>query len=128
MAEGQSSGGGGSLPTSIMVSLPTAPPPPPMVVAPARPIASLSNRKPGVLPANLEEMKVQRRRLKAASTGDLRLTSDFGCSSPTGTLMFRLRNCTQIKFRQDKVKHDDHFHFFPKLQKGFCVFLHFPPV
>lgn len=69
MAEGQSGGGGGSLPTSIMVSLPTAPPPPPpVVVAPARPISSLSNRKPGVLPANLEEMKVRRRRLTAART------------------------------------------------------------
>lgn len=60
VAEGQS-GGGSSLP--IMVSLPTAPPPPPVVVAPARPIASLSNRKPGVLPANLEEMKVRGRQL-----------------------------------------------------------------
>lgn len=57
VAEGQSSSGN-SLPTSIMVSLPTAPPPPPVAMAPARPSTSLSNRKPGVLPANLEEMKV----------------------------------------------------------------------
>lgn len=58
VAEGQS--GANSLPTSIMVSLPAAPPPPPLPVAPspARPNNSLSNRKPGVLPANLEEMKV----------------------------------------------------------------------
>lgn len=43
-----------------MVSLPAAPPPPPLPVAPspARPNNSLSNRKPGILPANLEEMKV----------------------------------------------------------------------
>ncbi|KAM3859735.1 LOW QUALITY PROTEIN: myocardin-related transcription factor B [Diretmus argenteus] len=59
VAEGQSNSTG-SLPTSIMVSLPTAPPPPPLPSAPilARPNNSLSNRKPGVLPANLEEMKV----------------------------------------------------------------------
>ncbi|KAM7381975.1 hypothetical protein PAMA_012710 [Pampus argenteus] len=57
VAEGQSSSAG-SLPTSIVVSLPTAPPPPPLPPAPARPNNSLSNRKPGVLPANLEEMKV----------------------------------------------------------------------
>lgn len=57
MAEGQSSSAN-SLPTSIMVSLPTAPPPPPVAQTPARPNNSLSNRKPGILPANLEEMKV----------------------------------------------------------------------
>jgi len=57
VAEGQSSTAGG-LPTSIVVSLPTAPPPPPLPSAPARPNNSLSNRRPGVLPANLEEMKV----------------------------------------------------------------------
>uniref|UniRef100_A0A667XL34 Myocardin related transcription factor B n=1 Tax=Myripristis murdjan TaxID=586833 RepID=A0A667XL34_9TELE len=59
VAEGQSSSAS-SLPTSIMVSLPTAPPPPPLPPAPtpARPNNSLSNRKPGILPANLEEMKV----------------------------------------------------------------------
>eukprot|EP00064_Thunnus_orientalis_P020343 superscaffoldBa00005545_g20478 len=56
VAEGQSSSAG-SLPTSIVVSLPTAPPPPPLPSAPARPNNSLSNRKPGVLPANLEDMK-----------------------------------------------------------------------
>lgn len=58
VTEGQSSSN--SLPTSIMVSLPAAPPPPPPPVAPspARPNNSLSNRKPGILPANLEEMKV----------------------------------------------------------------------
>ncbi|XP_071755538.2 myocardin-related transcription factor B isoform X1 [Centroberyx gerrardi] len=59
VAEGQGSSAS-SLPTSIVVSLPTAPPPPPPAPAltPARPNNSLSNRKPGVLPANLEEMKV----------------------------------------------------------------------
>ncbi|KAM3591904.1 uncharacterized protein V6R79_009358 [Siganus canaliculatus] len=57
VAEGQSSGTS-ALPTSIMVSLPTAPPPPSVTAAPARSNNSLSNRKPGVLPANLEEMKV----------------------------------------------------------------------
>ncbi|CAL8283887.1 unnamed protein product [Merluccius merluccius] len=57
VAEGQ----GGA---SIMVSLPaaptpqTTPPPPQPAQTPARPCGSLSNRKPGVLPANLEEMKV----------------------------------------------------------------------
>ncbi|KAJ8363859.1 hypothetical protein SKAU_G00126900 [Synaphobranchus kaupii] len=39
-----------ALPTSIVVSLPTA--------APARPNNTLTSRKPGQLPANLEEMKV----------------------------------------------------------------------
>ena len=57
VAEGQSASAS-SLPTSIVVSLPTAPPPPPVAQASARPNNSLSNRKPGVLPANLEEMKV----------------------------------------------------------------------
>ncbi|XP_074519192.1 myocardin-related transcription factor B [Halichoeres trimaculatus] len=61
VAEGQSSGAS-TLPTSIVVSLPTAPPPPQM--APARPNNSLSNRKPGVLPANLEEMKVAELKLE----------------------------------------------------------------
>lgn len=58
MADGQS--GANSLPTSIVVSLPAAPPPPPLPVAasPARPNNSLLSRKPGILPANLEEMKV----------------------------------------------------------------------
>lgn len=41
-----------SLPASIVVSLPTA--------TPVRPNSTLSNRKAGTLPANLEEMKVQR--------------------------------------------------------------------
>ncbi|CAL8302320.1 unnamed protein product [Lota lota] len=50
--------------TSIVVSLPAAPipqtppPPPQPAQTPARPCGSLSKRKPGVLPANLEEMKV----------------------------------------------------------------------
>uniref|UniRef100_A0A8C5FUZ0 Myocardin related transcription factor B n=1 Tax=Gadus morhua TaxID=8049 RepID=A0A8C5FUZ0_GADMO len=50
--------------TSIVVSLPaapmpqTSPPPPQAAQTPARLGGSLSNRKPGVLPANLEEMKV----------------------------------------------------------------------
>lgn len=39
-----------SLPASIVVSLPTA--------TPVRPSSTLSNRKAGTLPANLEEMKV----------------------------------------------------------------------
>ncbi|XP_056152848.1 myocardin-related transcription factor B [Lampris incognitus] len=59
VAEGQSSSAS-SLPTSIVVSLPTVPPPPPLPQAPtpARPNNTLSSRKPGVLPINLEEMKV----------------------------------------------------------------------
>ncbi|XP_055005994.1 myocardin-related transcription factor B isoform X1 [Boleophthalmus pectinirostris] len=55
VAEGQGASTN-SLPTSIVVSLPTAPPPPPL--PPARPVNMLTNRRPGVLPANLEEMKV----------------------------------------------------------------------
>uniref|UniRef100_A0A8C4F3C7 Myocardin related transcription factor B n=1 Tax=Dicentrarchus labrax TaxID=13489 RepID=A0A8C4F3C7_DICLA len=66
VAEGQSSSTS-SLPTSIMVSLPTAPPPP--TVAPARSNNSLSNRKPGVLPANLEEMKVAELKLELKLRG-----------------------------------------------------------
>ncbi|XP_041671036.1 myocardin-related transcription factor B isoform X2 [Cheilinus undulatus] len=66
VAEGQSSSAS-TLPTSIVVSLPTAPPPPP--VAPARPNNSLSNRKPGVLPANLEEMKVAELKLELKLRG-----------------------------------------------------------
>ncbi|XP_011603061.2 myocardin-related transcription factor B isoform X2 [Takifugu rubripes] len=67
--EGQSSSN--SLPTSIMVSLPAAPPPPPLPVAPspARPNTSLSNRKPGILPANLEEMKVAELKLELKLRG-----------------------------------------------------------
>ncbi|KAG7507834.1 hypothetical protein JOB18_046175 [Solea senegalensis] len=61
VAEGQSSAAS-SLPTSIVVSLPTAPPPPSLTTA--RPNNSLSNRKPGVLPANLEEMKVAELKLE----------------------------------------------------------------
>lgn len=57
VAEGQNNGGS-TLPTSIVVSLPTAPPPAALPSASARQNNSLSNRKPGVLPANLEEMKV----------------------------------------------------------------------
>ncbi|KAF7656203.1 hypothetical protein LDENG_00045030 [Lucifuga dentata] len=53
-----------NLPTSIVVSLPTAPPPPPLPPAPARPNNALSNRKPGILPANLEEMKVAELKLE----------------------------------------------------------------
>ncbi|XP_043109248.1 myocardin-related transcription factor B isoform X2 [Puntigrus tetrazona] len=54
--EGQNSGATvainstSSLPASIVVSLPTA--------TPVRPNSTLSNRKAGILPANLEEMKV----------------------------------------------------------------------
>ncbi|XP_039644205.1 myocardin-related transcription factor B isoform X2 [Perca fluviatilis] len=68
VAEGQSSSAG-SLPTSIVVSLPTAPPPPPVTPAPVRPNNSLSNRKPGVLPANLEEMKVAELKLELKLRG-----------------------------------------------------------
>nr|XP_033467139.1 myocardin-related transcription factor B isoform X1 [Epinephelus lanceolatus]XP_033467140.1 myocardin-related transcription factor B isoform X1 [Epinephelus lanceolatus] len=68
VAEGQSSSAG-SLPTSIVVSLPTAPPPPPVTPAPARPNNTLSNRKPGVLPANLEEMKVAELKLELKLRG-----------------------------------------------------------
>ncbi|KAM6963824.1 myocardin-related transcription factor B isoform 2-T2 [Tautogolabrus adspersus] len=66
VAEGQSSNAS-TLPTSIMVSLPTAAPPPPM--APTRPNNSLSNRRPGVLPANLEEMKVAELKLELKLRG-----------------------------------------------------------
>ncbi|XP_028423282.1 myocardin-related transcription factor B isoform X1 [Perca flavescens] len=68
VAEGQSSSAG-SLPTSIVVSLPAAPPPPPVTPAPVRPNNSLSNRKPGVLPANLEEMKVAELKLELKLRG-----------------------------------------------------------
>ncbi|XP_068610416.1 myocardin-related transcription factor B [Brachionichthys hirsutus] len=61
VAEGQTSSTN-SLPTSIMVSLPAAP-------VPARPNNSLSNRKPGVLPANLEEMKVAELKLELKLRG-----------------------------------------------------------
>ncbi|XP_073345385.1 myocardin-related transcription factor B isoform X3 [Pagrus major] len=68
VAEGQGSSAS-SLPTSIVVSLPTAPPPPPVASVPARPNNSLSNRKPGVLPANLEEMKVAELKLELKLRG-----------------------------------------------------------
>uniref|UniRef100_A0A8C2WS68 Myocardin related transcription factor B n=1 Tax=Cyclopterus lumpus TaxID=8103 RepID=A0A8C2WS68_CYCLU len=68
VTEGQS-GSAGSLPTSIMVSLPTAPPPPSATPALTRPSNSLSNRKPGVLPANLEEMKVAELKLELKLRG-----------------------------------------------------------
>ncbi|XP_072228924.1 myocardin-related transcription factor B isoform X2 [Leuresthes tenuis] len=68
MAEGQSNAAG-TLPTSIMVSLPSAPPLPPPPPAPTRPNNSLSNRKPGVLPANLEEMKVAELKLELKLRG-----------------------------------------------------------
>ncbi|XP_063076645.1 myocardin-related transcription factor B isoform X1 [Engraulis encrasicolus] len=66
VVEGQSAGAAvalnsaGSLPTSIVVSLPpaAAPPPAPTTAAPAKPGNSPSTRKVGTLPANLEEMKV----------------------------------------------------------------------
>ncbi|KAL2078171.1 hypothetical protein ACEWY4_025856 [Coilia grayii] len=63
VVEGQSAGAAvalnsaSSLPTSIVVSLPTAAPPAPPA-APAKPGNAPSNRKVGTLPANLEEMKV----------------------------------------------------------------------
>ncbi|XP_062298353.1 myocardin-related transcription factor B [Scomber scombrus] len=68
VAEGQNSSAG-SLPTSIMVSLPNVPPPPPLPSAPTRPNNSLSNRKPGVLPANLEDMKVAELKLELKLRG-----------------------------------------------------------
>ncbi|XP_054624126.1 myocardin-related transcription factor B isoform X2 [Dunckerocampus dactyliophorus] len=66
VTEGQS-GSPNALPTSIVVSLPTAPPPPPMPLA--RQNNSLLNRKPGVLPANLEEMKVAELKLELKLRG-----------------------------------------------------------
>ncbi|XP_038130028.1 myocardin-related transcription factor B [Cyprinodon tularosa] len=68
VAEGQSSSVG-SLPTSIVVSLPAAPPPPPAPPAPPRLNNLLSNRKPGVLPANLDEMKVAELKLELKLRG-----------------------------------------------------------
>ncbi|KAJ8413629.1 hypothetical protein AAFF_G00081360 [Aldrovandia affinis] len=50
-----------TLPTSIVVSLPTA--------AHVRPNNTLTNRKPGPLPANLEEMKVAELKLELKSRG-----------------------------------------------------------
>ncbi|KAF7199405.1 myocardin-related transcription factor B [Nothobranchius furzeri] len=58
-----------TLPTSIMASLPTTAQPPPLSSAAARPNNSLSNRKPGVLPANLEEMKVAELKLELKLRG-----------------------------------------------------------
>ncbi|MEQ2275848.1 hypothetical protein XENORESO_009622 [Xenotaenia resolanae] len=68
VVEGQSSSVG-TLPTSIVVSLPAAPPPPPAPPAPPRPNNLLSNRKPGVLPANLDEMKVAELKLELKLRG-----------------------------------------------------------
>ncbi|KAM4525942.1 myocardin-related transcription factor B isoform 2-T2 [Fundulus diaphanus] len=68
VAEGQGSGVG-ALPASIVVSLPTAPPPPPGPAAPPRPNNLLSTRKPGVLPANLDEMKVAELKLELKLRG-----------------------------------------------------------
>ncbi|CAN9508995.1 unnamed protein product [Ophioblennius macclurei] len=68
VAEGQTNNAA-ALSTSIVVSLPTAPPPPPPPPAPARPNNSLSCRKPGVLPANLEEMKVAELKLELKLRG-----------------------------------------------------------
>ncbi|XP_043958116.1 myocardin-related transcription factor B isoform X1 [Gambusia affinis] len=65
VAESQSSGVG-ALPASIVVSLPTGPPQPP---APPRPNNLLANRKPGVLPANLDEMKVAELKLELKLRG-----------------------------------------------------------
>ncbi|XP_053722794.1 myocardin-related transcription factor B [Synchiropus splendidus] len=65
VAEGQSSAA-----STIVVSLPTAPPPPPpLPPASSRPNNPLSNRKPGVLPANLEEMKVAELKLELKLRG-----------------------------------------------------------
>ncbi|XP_054913785.1 LOW QUALITY PROTEIN: myocardin-related transcription factor B [Poeciliopsis prolifica] len=65
VAESQSSGVG-ALPSSIVVSLPTGPPAPP---TPPRPNNLLANRKPGVLPANLDEMKVAELKLELKLRG-----------------------------------------------------------
>ncbi|XP_032431026.1 myocardin-related transcription factor B isoform X3 [Xiphophorus hellerii] len=64
-AESQSSGIG-ARPASIVMSLPTGPPAPP---APLRPNNLLANRKPGVLPANLDEMKVAELKLELKLRG-----------------------------------------------------------
>ncbi|KAL0983955.1 hypothetical protein UPYG_G00135170 [Umbra pygmaea] len=61
VAEGQNSGVN-SLPTSIVLALPPAPPAPPPT--PVRTNNSLSNRKPGQLPPNLEDMKVAELKLE----------------------------------------------------------------
>ncbi|KAM9716656.1 myocardin-related transcription factor B isoform 2-T4 [Menidia menidia] len=68
VAEAQG-GAANTLPTSIVVSLPTAPPPPPPPPAPTRANNSLSTRKPGVLPTNLEEMKVAELKLELKLRG-----------------------------------------------------------
>ncbi|XP_016522243.1 MKL/myocardin-like protein 2 isoform X1 [Poecilia formosa] len=68
VAESQSSGVG-ALPASIVVSLPTAPPQPLAPPAPPRPNNLLANRKPGVLPANLDEMKVAELKLELKLRG-----------------------------------------------------------
>ncbi|XP_014823280.1 PREDICTED: MKL/myocardin-like protein 2, partial [Poecilia mexicana] len=68
VAESQSSGVG-ALPASIVVSLPTAPPQPLVPPAPPRPNNLLANRKPGVLPANLDEMKVAELKLELKLRG-----------------------------------------------------------
>uniref|UniRef100_A0AAY5L8A5 SAP domain-containing protein n=1 Tax=Esox lucius TaxID=8010 RepID=A0AAY5L8A5_ESOLU len=61
VADGQSSGVS-SLPASIVLALPPPPPVPPST--PVRPNSSLSNRKPGHLPPNLEDMKVAELKLE----------------------------------------------------------------
>ncbi|KAM4716147.1 myocardin-related transcription factor B isoform 2-T3 [Anableps anableps] len=68
VAEGQSNSVS-TLPTSIVVSLPTAPPPPPVPPAAPRPNNLLSSRKPGILPANLDEMKVAELKLELKLRG-----------------------------------------------------------
>uniref|UniRef100_M4A893 Myocardin related transcription factor B n=1 Tax=Xiphophorus maculatus TaxID=8083 RepID=M4A893_XIPMA len=60
------SSGVGALPASIVVSLPTGPPAPPAL---PRPNNLLANRKPGVLPANLDEMKVAELKLELKLRG-----------------------------------------------------------
>ena len=87
--------------TSIVVSLPaapmpqTSPSPPQPAQTPARPSGSLSNRKPGVLPANLEEMKVpqrwsQRRRRRRRRRRDLpRVVTTYLHKAPLSRLCSR---------------------------------------
>uniref|UniRef100_A0AAV2L9B8 SAP domain-containing protein n=1 Tax=Knipowitschia caucasica TaxID=637954 RepID=A0AAV2L9B8_KNICA len=60
-------GGTNGLPTSIVVSLPTAPPASPLPGN--RPLNTLSSRRPGVLPTNLEEMKVAELKLELKLRG-----------------------------------------------------------
>ncbi|KAJ7984722.1 hypothetical protein DPEC_G00357700 [Dallia pectoralis] len=63
VADGQSSSVS-NLSTSIVLAMPPAPPPPVPPSTPVRPNSSQSNRKPGHLPRNLEDMKVAELKLE----------------------------------------------------------------